>query len=123
VIPFCKEFDMKRAADIFLSILLLVFLSPVLLAIALGVKWSSPGPVLSAQRRTGPDGEEIVSYKFRTRTVHLQGWSGARVTRFGAFLRRTSLDEAPHLWNVLEGSMSLVGRAAARRAPSEAGYA
>jgi putative colanic acid biosynthesis UDP-glucose lipid carrier transferase len=113
---------MKRAADILLSILLLVLLSPFLLVIAAGVKLSSPGPVLLKQRRVGAQGGEIMSYAFRTRTVLLRGnyraqaqWNGSRVTHFGAFLRRTSLDVVPQLLNVLDGTMSIVARGGARR--------
>ncbi len=116
---------MKRTADILLSILLLVLISPLLLIIAAGVKFSSPGPVLLKQRRVGLDGREITSYTFRTRTVLLRGnfraqahWNGSRVTWFGAFLRRTSLDEVPQLLNVLEGTLSIVARGGAQRTVS-----
>jgi putative colanic acid biosynthesis UDP-glucose lipid carrier transferase len=77
---------------------------------------SSPGPVLFRQRRYGVDGRDIVVYKFRSMTVCEDGDSIAqatkndsRVTRFGAFLRRTSLDELPQFVNVLQGRMSIVG--------------
>ena len=106
----------KRASDIVMALLILVFISPVMLAIAIGVKRSSPGPVLFKQRRYGLDGKEILVYKFRTMTtlddgdVVRQATRGdARVTRFGAFLRRTSLDELPQFINVLQGRMSVVG--------------
>ena len=105
---------MKRTADIALALLSLAILSPVLLVIALGVKLSSPGPVLLVKRHPG-SGSSI--YRFRTRTVLSRGnyrahaqWKGSRVTAFGAFLRRTSLDEFPQLLNVLAGTVSLVGR-------------
>jgi putative colanic acid biosynthesis UDP-glucose lipid carrier transferase len=81
-----------------------------------GVKLSSPGPVLFKQRRYGVDGRKIVVYKFRTMTVAEDGdvvrqatKNDSRVTRFGAFLRRTSLDELPQFINVLQGRMSVVG--------------
>jgi putative colanic acid biosynthesis UDP-glucose lipid carrier transferase len=88
----------------------------VLLAIAIGVKLSSPGPAIFKQRRNGLDGEEIVVYKFRSMRamdngpVVKQATKGdPRITPFGAFLRRTSLDELPQFFNVLQGRMSIVG--------------
>ena len=96
----------------------LSWLSPVFaVAVAIGVKLSSPGPVIFRQRRYGLDGREIMVYKFRSMTVTEDGAGSytqvtrddSRVTPFGAFIRRTSLDELPQLFNVLEGSMSLVG--------------
>jgi putative colanic acid biosysnthesis UDP-glucose lipid carrier transferase len=88
----------------------------VLLAVAVGVKLSSPGPVIFRQRRYGLDGQEIVVYKFRSMTVTEDGAvvrqatrADGRVTRFGAFLRRYSLDELPQFINVLQGRMSIVG--------------
>ena len=107
----------KRACDLALSALALLFLSPVLIAVAVGVKLTSEGPVLFRQRRYGLDGREIMVCKFRSMTVTEDGASSytqvtradSRVTPFGAFIRRTSLDELPQLFNVLEGSMSLVG--------------
>ena len=88
-----------------------------MLLIALGVKFSSPGPVFFKQRRYGLDGDKILVYKFRTMKVCEDGAENftqatrndPRVTRFGAFLRRTSLDELPQLINVLAGNMSIVG--------------
>ena len=107
----------KRACDLLIAGALIVVLAPVLAAVALGVRLSSPGPIIFKQRRYGLDGKEIVVYKFRSMTVTEDGHTSytqvtrndARVTRFGAFIRRTSLDELPQLFNVLEGSMSLVG--------------
>jgi len=107
----------KRLEDILLSAIALVLLSPVLLAIGIGVRLSSPGPALFRQRRYGLDGRDIVVYKFRTMTVAEDGdgtftavkKGDARVTAFGNFLRRTSLDELPQVINVLQGRMSLVG--------------
>ena len=92
-------------------------LLPVLIAVATGVKCTSRGPVIFRQRRYGLDGREIIVYKFRSMTVTEDGASSytqvtrsdSRVTPFGAFIRRTSLDELPQLFNVLEGTMSLVG--------------
>ncbi|AEG92162.1 undecaprenyl-phosphate glucose phosphotransferase [Ramlibacter tataouinensis] len=107
---------MKRASDIVLSALILLLLSPLLLAIAAAVKLGSPGPVIFRQRRYGLDGQEIVVYKFRSMTVTEDGSSiqqarrnDQRVTRLGAFLRRTSMDELPQFINVLQGRMSIVG--------------
>lgn len=106
----------KRASDIVLASLILLLVSPLMLAIAIGVKLSSPGPVIFKQRRYGLDGKEITVYKFRTMTVCEDGENvpqaqrnDRRVTRFGAFLRRTSLDELPQFINVLQGRMSVVG--------------
>jgi putative colanic acid biosynthesis UDP-glucose lipid carrier transferase len=106
----------KRASDILLAATILTLISPIMLAVAIGVKRSSPGPILFKQRRYGLDGREIVVYKFRSMTVTEDGAvvtqakrGDARVTRFGAFLRRTSLDELPQFINVLQGRMSVVG--------------
>jgi len=106
----------KRASDIVFSSVLILMLWPLMLLIAIGVRLSSPGPILFRQRRYGMYGEAITVYKFRTMTVCEDGGNivqaqrnDPRVTRFGAFLRRTSLDELPQLFNVLSGSMSLVG--------------
>ncbi|MBE7421056.1 MAG: UDP-glucose:undecaprenyl-phosphate glucose-1-phosphate transferase [Rhodocyclaceae bacterium] len=106
----------KRTSDIVLSLLILLLVSPLMLAIAAGVKLSSPGPVLFRQRRYGVDGKEIVVYKFRSMTVCEDGAqiaqatkNDSRVTRLGAFLRKSSLDELPQFVNVLQGRMSIVG--------------
>jgi putative colanic acid biosynthesis UDP-glucose lipid carrier transferase len=107
---------LKRGVDVALATLALALAWPLMLALAAGVKLGSPGPALFRQRRYGLDGEEFVVYKFRTMSVCDDGErieqarrNDPRLTRFGAFLRRTSLDELPQLLNVLEGSMSLVG--------------
>jgi putative colanic acid biosysnthesis UDP-glucose lipid carrier transferase len=115
--PYCGlQGAAKRAIDLAVGGVLLTLLSPLLLIIALGVRLDSPGPVLFKQRRYGLNGEEIGVLKFRTMTVCEDGdrvtqakRDDARVTRFGRFLRRTSLDELPQLFCVLAGSMSLVG--------------
>ena len=106
----------KRVSDVVLASLILVLISPLMLFIACGVKLSSPGPVIFRQRRNGLDGSEIVVYKFRSMTTQDNGpevrqatRNDPRVTRFGAFLRRNSLDELPQFFNVLQGSMSIVG--------------
>jgi putative colanic acid biosysnthesis UDP-glucose lipid carrier transferase len=106
----------KRLEDIVLSILILILISPVLLIVALGVKLSSPGPAIFRQKRNGLDGEEIIVYKFRSMRamdngpVVQQATKGdPRITKFGAFIRKTSLDELPQFVNVLQGRMSIVG--------------
>jgi putative colanic acid biosynthesis UDP-glucose lipid carrier transferase len=106
----------KRASDVVLASLILALIAPLMLVLALGVKLSSPGPVIFRQRRNGLDGREITVYKFRSMTTQDNGAHVAqarrgdpRVTRFGAFLRRTSLDELPQFVNVLQGRMSVVG--------------
>jgi len=106
----------KRGSDFLLSLLIVALISPLLIAIALGVKLTSPGPAIFRQRRYGLDGREIVVYKFRTMTVLEDGDTieqvrkgDRRLTPFGAFLRRLSLDELPQFFNVLQGRMSIVG--------------
>ena len=106
----------KRASDLVLASLIVLLISPLLIAIAIGVKLSSPGPVIFRQRRNGLDGSEIVVYKFRSMTVQDDGQvvpqarkDDPRITRFGAWLRRASLDELPQFINVLQGRMSIVG--------------
>ena len=107
---------LKRSSDIVFSTLILMAIFPLLLLIAVVVKASSPGPVIFKQRRYGLDGEQIVVYKFRTMAVTEDGSTilqatknDARITRAGAFLRKTSLDELPQFINVLQGRMSIVG--------------
>jgi len=106
----------KRSSDIVLSLLIITLILPLLLLIALSVKLSSPGPVIFRQRRYGLDGQEIMVYKFRTMKVMEDGATvtqvsrnDPRVTRLGALLRRTSMDELPQFFNVLQGRMSIVG--------------
>jgi len=106
----------KRGTDLVFASLLTLCALPVMLGIALAIKLTSPGPIIFRQHRYGLDGERITVYKFRTMTVTEDGRRVAqakrddpRVTAVGRFLRRTSLDELPQLFNVLGGSMSLVG--------------
>jgi putative colanic acid biosysnthesis UDP-glucose lipid carrier transferase len=106
----------KRISDIVLASIILILISPILLAVAIGVKLSSPGPIIFKQKRNGLDGEEIIVYKFRSMrtldngSVVKQATKGdPRITPFGAFIRRTSLDELPQFINVLQGRMSIVG--------------
>ena len=106
----------KRLSDIVIASIIIILVSPLLIAIAIGVRLSSPGPILFKQRRNGLDGHEIVVYKFRSMRTMDDGdvvpqatRNDPRVTRFGAFLRRTSFDELPQFFNVLQGTMSIVG--------------
>lgn len=107
----------KRVFDLTLTLAAMPLVLPLMGIIALLVRVTSPGPALFKQRRYGLDGKEIMVWKFRTMTTLEDGQStykqvtrdDERVTRFGRFLRKTSLDELPQLLNVLTGSMSLVG--------------
>ena len=121
----------KRAFDVVLAVALGLALAPPMVLIACAIRLSSPGPILYGQRRLGRDGRHFRTWKFRTMVADadqmldrlLAGderlraeWErdhklrdDPRVTPIGRFLRRTSLDELPQLWNVLEGEMSLVG--------------
>ncbi|HFV9294609.1 undecaprenyl-phosphate glucose phosphotransferase [Serratia fonticola] len=107
---------LKRIEDIFLSLFILIFISPVLLSIACVVKFTSDGPIIFRQVRYGMDGKPIKVLKFRTMKVMENGDNvrqatrdDKRVTAVGRFLRRTSLDELPQFFNVLVGDMSVVG--------------
>ena len=107
----------KTVEDYVLALALLVIASPVILLIAIGVKTSSHGPILYRQRRVGWNGKEFTMRKFRSMLVEAEKESGPvwaskvdnRATRLGSFLRKTSLDELPQLFNVLQGKMSLIG--------------
>jgi undecaprenyl-phosphate glucose phosphotransferase len=107
----------KALQDKIVAVAALLVLWPLLLAIAAGVKLSSPGPVFFRQRRHGLGGREFYMLKFRSMVVHQEGRAevkqatrgDSRITRFGGFLRRTSMDELPQIFNVLGGSMSIVG--------------
>jgi putative colanic acid biosynthesis UDP-glucose lipid carrier transferase len=106
----------KRTTDVLISGAALLLAAPLMIAIAILVRLSSPGPIIFRQRRYGLNGEEIIVYKFRTMIVTEDGptivqatKSDPRMTSIGRFLRRYSLDELPQLINVLEGPMSLVG--------------
>lgn len=104
---------MKRLLDLLAAGLGLILLSPVLLIVALAVLIAMGRPILFRQTRPGRGGKPFDMLKFRTMRADSQGGGVAtdagRLTRTGAFLRRTSLDELPELWNILKGEMSLVG--------------
>ncbi len=107
---------LKRIEDIVLSLIILVMISPILIAVAVGVKLSSPGPIIFKQERYGLDGKSIKVWKFRSMRAMDNGpvvkqatKNDPRITKFGAFIRRTSLDELPQFFNVLTGQMSIVG--------------
>jgi putative colanic acid biosynthesis UDP-glucose lipid carrier transferase len=106
----------KRLEDIVLALMILLLVGLPMIVFAAIVRLSSPGPALFKQRRYGLDGREILVYKFRTMRVCEDGERipqatrcDTRITRFGSFLRHTSLDELPQLFNVLRGDMSIVG--------------
>ncbi|GAB3365829.1 undecaprenyl-phosphate glucose phosphotransferase [Lysobacter rhizosphaerae] len=108
---------LKAIEDRVLALLILIMIAPLLAAIAIAVKLSSPGPVLFRQKRHGLDGKIIKVWKFRTMHVHAEAGGqvtqatrdDARITPLGRILRRTSADELPQFFNVLRGSMSIVG--------------
>ncbi len=107
---------LKRSCDIVLAVLALLLLLLPMLLIALAIKWTSHGSVIFRQHRYGIDGKAIAVWKFRTMTVQENGSvvlqackDDPRLTRLGGFLRRYSLDELPQFFNVLFGSMSIVG--------------
>lgn len=106
---------LKRTVDIVGSILLIILTSPIMLVAAIGVRLSSPGPIFFKQERVGKLGRPFTMLKFRSMRVNSysdNAWTtdnDPRKTRFGSFMRKTSIDELPQLFNVLAGSMSLVG--------------
>jgi Undecaprenyl-phosphate glucose phosphotransferase len=107
----------KRAMDVVLSLFGLIFLAPLLALIAVVIKATSPGPIFYRQERCGLNGRSFFMLKFRTMRIDAETQSGPvwavkddpRRTRLGTFLRRSSLDELPQLYNVIRGEMSLVG--------------
>jgi len=109
---------LKRIIDIVGSSVLLILAQPVMIVAGLAIKATSPGPILYNQQRVGMNGEVFTIHKFRSMRADAEATTGAvwatpgrdpRVTRVGAFLRRSRIDELPQLWNVLLGDMSLVG--------------
>ncbi|MCI5064143.1 sugar transferase [bacterium] len=121
------ELSLKRLLDVVISGILLLFCLPIFLVIALILRITSPGPIFFVQRRVGQNGRYFDLYKFRSMVMNAEEQldelreqnemegpvfkmkDDPRITRFGAFLRRFSLDELPQLWNVFRGDMSLVG--------------
>ena len=105
----------KRAFDLLVSSVMMILSPLVIIPVAIGIKLSSPGPIFFIQKRTGYRGQAFNCYKFRTMRINadsdtLQATKGdPRVTRFGNFLRRTSIDELPQFYNVWRGEMSIVG--------------
>jgi len=107
----------KRLLDLFLSALIMIVLSPVLLLLVLAIKLDSRGPVLFRQKRVGVGKATFPILKFRTMRIdtphdvptHMLKDPNQYITRVGRFLRKTSLDELPQLWNILVGQMSFVG--------------
>ncbi len=103
----------QRALDITVSFVLLLLLFPLLALLAVAVKLSSPGPILYRQARIGQGGRPFQLFKFRSMRMApgpaVTARGDPRITRVGAFLRRTSLDELPQFWHVLRGQMTLVG--------------
>ena len=106
---------LKRSMDFLAALFIALLTSPVMATAALAVKLTSPGPVLFKQERVGRDKNNFYMYKFRSMQVNQEAstaWSqkgDARVTRWGKFMRKTSIDELPQLFNILKGDMSLVG--------------
>lgn len=114
--PILKASPVKRAMDIALALAGLLAAAPILAVAGILIKLESKGPILFRQRRTGRNKEEFLVYKLRSMRVMEDGAvfrqasrNDPRVTRVGAFVRRTSIDELPQLLNVLKGDMSMVG--------------
>lgn len=110
-------FKVRRVMDTIIALAMLLVLSPLLLALAIWVKLDSKGPIIFKQKRIGKDGTPYNMYKFRSMVQNAQNigtgvfsFAGdPRITRAGAFLRKTSLDELPQLWNIVKGDMAFVG--------------
>jgi len=107
----------KQALDYIFAAIFTILLSPLLLVIAIAIKLDSPGPVLFKQRRVGKDRKEFDIYKFRTmksdapkdQPTHLLSDPYRYITKTGRFLRKSSLDELPQLFNIFKGEMSFIG--------------
>lgn len=110
-------FKVRRIIDTIIASLMLFVLSPLLLIIAIWVKIDSSGPIIFKQKRIGKDGISYDMYKFRTMIQNAQNMGSGvfsfvgdpRITKAGVFLRKTSLDELPQLWNIVKGDMAFVG--------------
>lgn len=111
------QLSVKRAFDIAFAATMLLVLAPLFLVLILAVKLDSPGPAFFSQVRWGKDGKKIRIYKFRSMRIDACDPTGVaqtvhgdpRITRLGAFLRKTNIDELPQFYNVLKGDMSLIG--------------
>jgi len=108
--------NFKRGLDIFIALAAMVILSPVLVAIGITIRLSSKGPAVFKQQRAGKNGRPFVFYKFRTMKLDVDPFGPSpksgqdpRLTKVGKFLRESSLDELPQLFNVIKGDMSIVG--------------
>ncbi len=108
--------NFKRGLDIFIALAAMVILSPVLVAIGITIRLSSKGPAVFKQERAGQNGKPFVFYKFRTMKLDAAPFGPSpksgedrRLTKVGKFLRESSLDELPQLFNILKGDMSIVG--------------
>lgn len=107
----------KRLFDVIISVVALAILWPLMLLVAIAIKLESPGPVIFSQDRMGKNGEVFTIYKFRTMVVEAPNETptksfsnaGQYITRLGKYLRKTSIDELPQLYNILRGDMSIVG--------------
>lgn len=120
---------LKPLADVSFALLLLILISPLMLAIALFIKMDSEGPVIFKQKRIGKSGREFSIYKLRTMYIHVpkEGRSPTdsrdpRITKIGRILRKTSLDEIPQLFNILRGEMSFIGPRPEQKSIVEACY-
>lgn len=110
-------FAIRRIFELIICLIALIILTPILLIIAIAVRADSKGPVIFKQERIGKKGKIFKMYKFRTMIVGAQNMGSgvysfegdSRITRVGKFLRKTSLDELPQLWNIVIGNMSLIG--------------
>lgn len=110
-------FAFRRVIDTILALVAMMVLSPVLLVLAIAVKLDSEGPAIFKQERIGKDFKTYKMYKFRSMVVNAQNMGTGvysfagdpRITKVGRFLRKTSLDELPQLWNIVKGDMAFVG--------------
>ena len=111
-----RYLSVKRIIDILLTLNALIVFSPLLILAAIGIKLSSPGPILYGAKRVGQNGKHFTMYKFRTMTVRqstgasvITARNDRRIFPFGALLRKLKIDELPQLFNILKGDMSIVG--------------
>lgn len=110
-------FKLKRIGDMFLALMGLILLSPLFLVITIGIKIDSKGPVLFKQKRVGINKKHFDILKFRTMKIdtpkdtptHMLQQPDQYITRMGKFLRKTSMDEIPQIWNIIVGNMSIIG--------------